>query len=91
MYYELGEQEKGNKVSETLVRLITEKLVWLSTFDKEDSNIIFDEIDTSLYMFKNLIEQIDSGSNDKEYVAKVKADFMSTIKRFEYLVPDEEE
>ena len=90
MYYSLGEQEKAEKTVQTLQRLITEKLVWLSTFDKEDSDIIFDEIDTSLYMFKNLIDQVEQGSNNKEFISKIQDDFMITIRRFEYLMPDED-
>ncbi|WP_439129667.1 hypothetical protein, partial [Polaribacter sp.] len=90
MYYSLGEPEKAEKTAKTLQGLITEKLVWLSTFDKEDSDIIFDEIDTSLYMFKNLIDQVERGSNNKAFISKIQEDFMTTVKRFNYLMPDEE-
>ena len=90
MYYNLGENNKAKATAETLSRLIIEKLTWLSTFDKNDSDLIFDEIDQSLYMFKNLIDQVERGSNDKDYVSKIQTDFMDTVKLFGHLMPDEE-
>jgi|TARA_B110000459_G_C16597935_1_gene489584 hypothetical protein len=90
MYFKLGEQEKGKQVTNTLVRLITEQLTWLSTFDKKDSTLVFEEIDRSLYMFKSLIDQVESGSVEKDFVSKIQKDFMNTVNLFEYLMPDEE-
>jgi hypothetical protein len=90
MYFKLGENEKAKQVTTTLTRLITEKLTWLSTFNKNDSDLVFDEIDTSLYMFKNLIDQVEQGNTDKDFVSKIQTDFMNTVKLFEYLIPDEE-
>jgi hypothetical protein len=89
MYFNLGENEKAKQVADTLVRLLTEKLIWLSTFNKTDSALVFDEIDTSLYMFKNLIDQVERGSKDKAYVSKIQTKFMDTVQLFEYLIGDE--
>jgi hypothetical protein len=89
MYFNLGENDKAKHVADTLVRLLTEKLIWLSTFNKTDSDLVFDEIDTSLYMFKNLIDQVEGGSKDKAYVSKIQTKFMDTVKLFEYLIGDE--
>ena len=90
MYFKLGEQEKGKQVTNTLVRLITEQLTWLSTFDKKDCTLVFDEIDRSLYMFKSLIDQVENGSVEKDFVSKIQKDFMNTVNLFESLIPDEE-
>ena len=90
MYYKLGEHEKAKQVTATLVRLITEKLTWLSTFNENDNTLVFDEIDTSLYMFKNLIDQVEQGSNEKEYVTKIQTEFMGVLQLFEYLMPEED-
>ncbi|WP_299671187.1 DUF2723 domain-containing protein [uncultured Polaribacter sp.] len=90
MYYSLGKHKKAEETANTLVRLIKEKLIWLSTFDKNNSDVVFDEIDTSLYMFKNLIDQVERGSNNKDYVSKIQNEFMDTIKLFDHLIPDEE-
>jgi hypothetical protein len=40
-------------------------------------------------MFKNLIDQVERGSKDKEYVSKIQTKFMDTVKLFEYLIEDE--
>ncbi|MGY0407284.1 MAG: glycosyltransferase family 117 protein [Polaribacter sp.] len=88
MYYKLGNPEKAKETADTLLRLIKEKLVWLSTFDAKDTDLIFDEIDTSLYMFKNVITQVEAGSKDKEYVTKLQNDFVETLKLFDNLMPD---
>ena len=90
MYFNLGENEKAKQVADTLTRLIVEKLTWLSTFSKNDSDIVFDEIDTSLYMLKNLIDQVEKGSKDKDYISKIQTKFMDTVKLFGHLMPDEE-
>jgi hypothetical protein len=89
MYFNLGENEKATQTADTLARLIVERLNWLSTFNKKDSALVFDEIDTSLYMFKNLIDQVEQGSKDKDYVSKIQTKFMDTVKLFEYLIGDE--
>lgn len=90
MYYNLGENEKAKQTTKTLMRLIKEKLVWLSTFDDIQSEVIFDEIDTSLYMFKNLIDQVEKGSKDKDFVSEVQTEFMNSIQLFSDLMPDED-
>jgi hypothetical protein len=41
-------------------------------------------------MFKNLIDQVEQGSTNKDFVSKIQTDFMDTVKLFEYLIPDEE-
>lgn len=90
MYYKLGDKEKAKQTAETLVKLIREKLIWLSTFSTADADLIFDEIDTSLYMYRNVIEQVETGSNDKDFTSKLQSDFVETIKLFGHLMPDEE-
>ncbi|WP_088323946.1 DUF2723 domain-containing protein [Polaribacter tangerinus] len=89
MYYNLNELEKASKTADTLIRLMSEKLVWLSTFSSEDTPLIFDEIDNTLYMYRNILEQIENGSNNKEYITKVQNDFMNTVKLFDHLIPEE--
>lgn len=91
MYYDLGEVEKAEQTTNTLMRLIKEKLVWLSTFDDIQNETIFDEIDTSLYMFKNLIDQTERGSNNKAFVSNIQQEFMATLNLFSDLMPDTEE
>ncbi|WP_159951964.1 glycosyltransferase family 117 protein [Polaribacter septentrionalilitoris] len=91
MYYNLKSNDKARQTAETLIRLFKEKLIWLSTFSMEDANLIFDEIDTTLYMYRNVLNQIQEGDNDKAYLDKLQTDFVNTVKLFNHLIPDEDE
>ena len=90
MYFKLGNIEKGKQTAETLIRLFKEKAVWLSTFAEEDTELIFDEIDTTLYMYRNAIGQVEKEGKDKDYLSKLQDDFIETVKLFNHLMPDEE-
>ena len=60
-YYRLKNIEKARESSRVLINLFKEKLIWLSTFSENDTNLIFDEIDTNLYMYRNIISQAEQG------------------------------
>ncbi|ARV06661.1 hypothetical protein BTO04_08125 [Polaribacter sp. SA4-10] len=90
MYFKLGNIEKGKQTAETLIRLFKEKAVWLSTFAEEDTELIFDEIDTTLYMYRNAIGQVEKEGNDKDYLSKLQDEFIETVKLFNHLMPDED-
>lgn len=89
-YYKLNEQEKARKTVETLTRLFREKLIWLSTFSVENANLIFDEIDTSLYMYRNIISQVKANDKDEKYLDSIQTEFINTVKLFNHLIPDDE-
>jgi len=89
-YYKLNEREKARKTVETLTRLFREKLIWLSTFSVENANLIFDEIDTSLYMYRNIISQVEANDKDEKYLDSIQTEFINTVKLFNHLIPDEE-
>ena len=91
IYYNLGNVDKARATTKTLLNLFTEKLVWLSTFPKEEADLIFDEIDTTLYMYRNVIGQAEKADADEEYVNALKSEFMNTVKLFDYLIPEDEE
>ncbi|TVZ56119.1 uncharacterized protein DUF2723 [Lutibacter sp. Hel_I_33_5] len=91
IYYKLGETEKARKTAEILIGLFKEKLHWYSTFSTEDTNIIFDEIDTNLYMYRNILGQIEKADSDKEYLEKLQDGFIESVKLFSHLMPDEDE
>ena len=90
MYLKLGNTEKGRLTAETLIRLFKEKAVWLSTFSEQDTELIFDEIDTTLYMYRNILGQIEKEGKDKDYLSKLQDEFIETVKLFNHLMPDEE-
>ncbi|MEO9570121.1 MAG: DUF2723 domain-containing protein [Polaribacter sp.] len=89
-YYRLNNTLKARETTKTLITLFTEKLVWLSTYSKDDVDLIFDEIDTTLYMYRNIINQAEEGEVDKKYLEVLQTEFVNTVKLFNYLLPDEE-
>jgi hypothetical protein len=89
-FYALKETKKARETTATLINLFTEKLVWLSTFSKEDTELIFDDIDTTLYMYRNVVSQAEKGETDKEYLTDLHDKFLNTVKLFNHLIPDEE-
>ena len=90
MYYKLGNPEKAKQTAETLITLFKEKAIWLSNFSEEDANLIFDEIDTTLYMYRNIIGQVENGGKDKAYLDKLQSEFIEIVQLFGHLMPDEE-
>lgn len=87
-YYNLNQKEKARATTNTLVNLFRERLIWLGTFDKENYNLIFDEIDTNLYMYKRVISQVqDAEKNDKDYIESLQTGFLNTLKLFKDLMP----
>ena len=89
-YYRLGDSIKARETSKTLLDLFKEKLIWLSTFSMDETSLIFDEIDTTLYMYKNVISQAEEADVDKEYLAALQEEFITIVKLFNHLIPDEQ-
>tara|TARA_R110002072_G_scaffold291396_1_gene459553 strand:+ start:213 stop:3323 length:3111 start_codon:yes stop_codon:yes gene_type:complete len=90
MYYLLGEPEKARKAADTLIQIFKEQLIWLAEFPKENSNVIFEEIDNNLLMYRNIIAtQIDRFDTDEDYKKQKQDEFIETVKLFSHLMPDE--
>ncbi|AUC21879.1 hypothetical protein BTO15_07090 [Polaribacter sejongensis] len=89
-YYKLRDSKKARETARTLIDLFKEKLIWLSTFSMEDTELVFDDIDTTLYMYRNIITQVEQGEVDKEYLEALQNEFISIVKLFDHLMPDEE-
>jgi hypothetical protein len=39
-------------------------------------------------MFKNLIDQVERGSTEKDFVSEIQTEFMNAVSMFEYLMPE---
>ena len=89
-YYRLGASKKARETSKVLLTIFKEKLIWLSTFSMDNTAQIFDEIDTTLYMYKNVISQAEASDVDKEYIETIQEEFMTIVKMFDHLIPDEQ-
>ena len=79
-----------NTKQKLISSIFKEKLIWLSSFSMDNTALIFDEIDTTLYMYKNVISQAETSDVDKEYIETIKEEFMTIVKMFDHLIPDEQ-
>jgi len=90
MYYQLGKTEKARAAAKTLVKLFKEKLVWFSTFSKEEFDIIFEEFDlTFRYLYRGVIDQVLKYDTDKEFVTSLQKDFNKTLSLFDHIIPQD--
>ena len=90
MYYLLREPKKARTAAETLIRIFKEQLIWLAEFPAENSDLIFEEIDNNLLMYRNIIAtQIDRFDTDEEYKSEKQEEFIETVKLFSHLMPED--
>jgi len=90
MYYLLEQNEKARAAAETLIKIFKEQLIWLAEFPAENSDLIFEEIDNNLLMYRNIIAtQIDRFDSDEQYKTSKQDEFIETVKLFSHLMPEE--
>ncbi|MFY0602786.1 MAG: DUF2723 domain-containing protein [Flavobacteriaceae bacterium] len=90
VYYKLNEPQKARENAELLIKLIKENLLWLSGYSREESRgSVFDDIDTNLYMYREILRQVDTFDTDTAYKDKLIEEHTNTVKLFAHLVPDE--
>ena len=91
MYYKLGENEKARKAAETLISLFKSRLVWFSTFSKEDFDLVFEDFDlTFRYLYRGVIDQVEKFDADRDYVKNLQEEFNKTLDLFTHIIPDSE-
>ncbi|WP_271407002.1 glycosyltransferase family 117 protein [Tenacibaculum soleae] len=91
LYYRIGDIDKAHETVETLITVFQQKLKYYSTFKDEDVDLILDNLETTLYMYQNLIQQISRYDNDTEYGKKAFQDYLNHARLFKHLMSDEEE
>jgi len=90
MYYKLGEQEKARSAAKTLVKLFKDKLVWYSTFTKDEFDMVFDEFDmTFRYLYRGVIDQVVEHDTDEKFVMEIQNEFNQTLQLFDHIIPEE--
>ncbi len=89
-YYKAGNTNKARQTTNTLLEIIEQRLIHYSTFKDEDINLMFDDLDTDLYMFQNVVRQAENFDSDPLYISKLKDRFLKNVKLFSHLLPDEE-
>jgi tetratricopeptide (TPR) repeat protein len=88
IYYKIGDEESARKTAETLIDIFQQKLRHYSTY--KDLELVFDNIDTNLYMYRNILGQIEQYDLDLEYLQKLQNEFIDNVKLFKSLMPEEE-
>jgi tetratricopeptide (TPR) repeat protein len=88
IYYKIGDEESARKTAETLINIFQQKLRHYSTY--KDLDLVFDNIDTNLYMYRNILGQIEQYDVDVEYLQKLQNEFIDNVKLFKSLIPEEE-
>ena len=92
MYYMLGDQKKGRDTAEDLIRLFKEKLVWFSTFNEEDFDMVYEEFDlTFRYLYRGIVDQVRQYDNDREFVMEIQEEYNKTLGLFNHIFPQENE
>lgn len=90
LYYRIGDKDKARATAETLIDIIQQKLQHYSTFTGDDIKLILDNLDTHIYMYRNVIDQVGKYDKDKTYLNQLEKDFVQKMKWFKHLVPEEE-
>lgn len=88
LYYRMNDTVKARETAETLIDIFQQYLRYYSTFSGNDANLIADNIDTNLYMYQNVIKQIDT--YDKSYLIEVVKDFNKYLLLSGIKIEDEE-
>jgi len=92
MYYKLGEVKKARESAEVLMRLFREKLVWFSTFDSEDFDLVFEDFDlTFRYLYRGVIDQVAQYDDSQELVKEIQDEYNKTLSLFSHIFPEETE
>ncbi|WBX73588.1 DUF2723 domain-containing protein [Tenacibaculum pacificus] len=89
LYYRMGDIEKARETVETLIDVFQQKLKYYSTFKDNDIDLIIDNLETNLYMYQTIIQQITKYDDDMEYGKKAFNDYINHASLFKHLMADE--
>ncbi|WGH74543.1 DUF2723 domain-containing protein [Tenacibaculum tangerinum] len=90
LYYRIGDIDKARQTAETLADIFQQKLRYYSTFKPEDIGLIIDNLETNLYMYENLVQQITRYDTDQEYGKKFFEGYITHAQLFSHLMPEDE-
>ncbi|CAM1370021.1 conserved membrane hypothetical protein [Tenacibaculum sediminilitoris] len=90
LYYSIGDINKARETAETLAYIFQQKLTYYSTFKSEDIGLIIDNLETTLYMYQNLVQQITRYDKDEEYGKTFFENYITHARLFSHLMPEEE-
>ncbi|TCI93823.1 glycosyltransferase family 117 protein [Tenacibaculum sp. M341] len=82
LYYKIGDKDKARMTAETLIDILKQRLDYYYTY--ENPNYVADDIETSLYMYRNLLDQIGRFDDD-EYFKSILLEYLEKERLF---IPD---
>ena len=65
------------------------KDAFTNTFNETDKKLIFEDIDTTLYMYKTIITYASEFEKDEKYTESLQKEFINTVKLFENLIAED--
>jgi MFS family permease len=89
LYYKIGDQDSARKTAETLLKIIKQNLEYYYTFNEHDFWMVNENTSTNLYMFQELLQQIDKYDTDDEYKSKLLREYFKYYQLFRP-IPDQE-
>jgi len=84
-YYRINNVEKARKITTELSEKFKQNLVYYSTFNDHFIEAVFDEIETNLLMYNQLVE-ISMSYDSKEYSKKVRNEYKEHIELYSDLL-----
>lgn len=91
LYYKIGDKDKARETAETLIDIFQQNLIYYTTFKGADEKLVFENIDTNLYMYQNIVRQITQYDLDKDFTDKIFKAYIDHAKLFKHLMGDEQD
>lgn len=87
LYYKMGNTEKARATSQKLIGIFQEKLIYYSRFDDRYLELIFNEIERNINMYRSVLADIDNfEKEDKDYTKACQEAFFEHIKLYQHLM-----
>lgn len=90
LYYKIGDKDKARETAETLIDIFQQNLIYYTNFKGVDEQLVFENIDTNLYMYQNIVRQITQYDEDKDFTNKIFKAYIDHAKLFKHLMSDSE-
>ena len=79
-YYKIDKKEKAQNVANTLVNIFRDRIDYYSGLDKYDITKNYDDIETTLIMYNNVVATADEF--DEPFADKLKAGYIESVKNY---------
>ncbi|WP_442267539.1 glycosyltransferase family 117 protein [Tenacibaculum sp. ZS6-P6] len=90
LYYRIGDKDKARQTAETLLDIFNQQLEHYSTYD--DIAYIADDLETTIFMYQNIMAQIRRFDSDMTYKKTIEEMFNNKLFLLNHLIqiPEEE-